>query len=177
VMISAVQLTNLRSQCGAPGNQASPRARRPRRIATILTLHQACPANQKEAGSLVRRQTVRTRAGRRSNPDHVAWAAAKDAASERQWLRLADASTDGHPADALAAYHTTIGSLKVHTGDDNYRRMVSLLLSARACHLALGTPDEFTRYVAALCAEQKRERNLMKSSTRTDSEHKAVQAI
>jgi hypothetical protein len=51
VMISAVQLTNLRSQCGAPGNQASPRARRPRRIATILTFHQACPANRKEAGS------------------------------------------------------------------------------------------------------------------------------
>jgi hypothetical protein len=70
-MISAVQLTNLRSQCGAPWNQASPRARRPRRIATILTLHQACPANRKEAGSLVRRQTVRTRAGWRSNPDEA----------------------------------------------------------------------------------------------------------
>ena len=27
----------------------------------------------------------------------AAWAAAKDAASERQWLRLADASTDSHP--------------------------------------------------------------------------------
>jgi 3-oxoacyl-[acyl-carrier protein] reductase len=58
-MISAVQLTNLRSQCGAPWNQASPRARRPRRIATILTMHQTCPANRKEAGSLVRRQAAR----------------------------------------------------------------------------------------------------------------------
>ena len=92
----------------------------------------------------------------------AAWAAAKDAASERQWLRLADASTDSHPADALAVYRTTIGSLKIHTGDDNYRRIASLLLSARACHLALGTPDEFTRYVAALRVEQKRKRNLMK---------------
>ena len=92
----------------------------------------------------------------------AAWAAAKDAASERQWLRLADASTASHPADALAVYHTTIGSLKVHTGDDNYRRIASLLLSARACHLALGTPDEFTRYLAALRVEQKRKRNLMK---------------
>jgi uncharacterized Zn finger protein len=92
----------------------------------------------------------------------AAWAAAKDAASERQWLRLADASTDSHPADALAVYRTTIGSLKVHTGDDNYRRIASLLLSARACHLALGTPDEFTRYVTALRVEQKRKRNLMK---------------
>jgi hypothetical protein len=92
----------------------------------------------------------------------AAWAAAKDAASERQWLRLADASTDSHPADALAVYRTTIGSLKVHTGDDNYRRIASLLLSARACHLALGTPDEFTRYLAALRVEQKRKRNLMR---------------
>lgn len=92
----------------------------------------------------------------------AAWAAAKNAASERQWLRLADASTDSHPADALAVYRTTIGSLKVHTGDDNYRRIAGLLLSARACHLALGTPDEFTRYVAALRVEQKRKRNLMR---------------
>jgi uncharacterized Zn finger protein len=92
----------------------------------------------------------------------AAWAAAKDAASERQWLRLADASTDSHPADALAVYRTTIGSLKVRTGDDNYQWIASLLLSARACHLALGTPDEFTRYVAALRVEQKRKRNLMK---------------
>jgi len=53
-------------------------------------------------------------------------------------------------------------SLKVQTGDDNYRRIASLLLSARACHRALGTADEFRRYVAALRAEQKRKRNLMK---------------
>jgi uncharacterized Zn finger protein len=92
----------------------------------------------------------------------AAWAAAKDAASERQWLCLADASIDSHPADALAVYRTTIGALKTQTGDDNYRRIASLLLSARACHQALGTPDEFNRYVAALRTEQKRKRNLMK---------------
>ena len=92
----------------------------------------------------------------------AAWAAAKDAASEPQWLRLADASTDSHPADALAVYRTTIGALKTQTGDDNYRRIASLLLSARACHQALGTPGEFNRYVAAVRAEQKRKRNLMK---------------
>ena len=78
------------------------------------------------------------------------------------WLRLADASADSHPAAALAVYQTTIGALKVQTGDDNYRRIASLLLSARACHRALGTADEFRRYVAALRAEQKRKRNLMK---------------
>jgi hypothetical protein len=48
-MISAVQLTNLRSLYGGPHDQASPQARRPRRIATILTFDQACPANRKEA--------------------------------------------------------------------------------------------------------------------------------
>jgi uncharacterized Zn finger protein len=92
----------------------------------------------------------------------AAWAAAKDAASERQWLCLADASIDSHPADALAVYRTTIGALKTQTGDDNYRRIASLLLSARACHQALGTPGEFNRYVEALRTEQKRKRNLMK---------------
>ena len=92
----------------------------------------------------------------------AAWAAAKDAASERQWLSLADASINSRPADALAVYGRTIGSLKAQTGDDNYRRIASLLLSARACHQVLGTADEFRRYVAALRVEQKRKRNLMK---------------
>lgn len=92
----------------------------------------------------------------------AAWAAAKDAASERQWLCLADASIASRPADALAVYRMTIGALKTQTGDDNYRRIASLLLSAQACHQALGTANEFTRYVAALRAEQKRKRNLMK---------------
>ena len=49
------------------------------------------------------------------------------------------------------------------TGDDNYRRMASLLLSARACHQALGTTDEFSAVHDRPCAaEQKRKRNLMK---------------
>ena len=92
----------------------------------------------------------------------AAWAAAKDAATEPQWLRLADASINSRPADALTVYTGTIGVLKTQTGDDNYRRIASLLLSTRACHQALGTTDEFRRYVAALRAEQKRKRNLMK---------------
>jgi uncharacterized Zn finger protein len=92
----------------------------------------------------------------------AAWAAAKDTATEPQWLRLADASIDFRPADALAIYHTTIGGLKTQTGDDIYRRIASLLLSARACHQAMGTTDEFRRYLAALRLEQKRKRSLMK---------------
>jgi hypothetical protein len=52
--------------------------------------------------------------------------------------------------------------MKTMTGDSVYRRMASLLLSARACHQALGTTDEFRRYLAVLRLNQKRKRNLMK---------------
>ncbi len=92
----------------------------------------------------------------------AAWAAAKDAASDEQWLRLADASAATRPADALALYLRAIESLKKETGDPVYRRMANLLLSARACHQALDTTEQFNRYVAALRTEQKRKRNLMK---------------
>jgi uncharacterized Zn finger protein len=92
----------------------------------------------------------------------AAWAAAKDAASEDQRLRLADASAAARPADALALYLRAVGSLKKDTGDPVYRRMASVLLSARACHQALGTTEQFSRYLAALRTEQKRKRNLMK---------------
>lgn len=92
----------------------------------------------------------------------AAWAAAKDAASDDQWLRLADASVATRPADALALYLRAIGSLKKETGDPTYRRIASLLLSARACHQALDSTEQFNRYVAALRTEQKRKRNLMK---------------
>jgi len=77
-------------------------------------------------------------------------------------LRLADASLTARPADALAAYRRAIGTLKSLTGNNVYHRMATLLLSARACHEALGTTDEFRRYVAVLRMDQKRERNLMK---------------
>lgn len=40
--------------------------------------------------------------------------------------------------------------------------MARLLLSARACHEALGTPGEFSQYLTLLRLSQKRKRNLMK---------------
>jgi uncharacterized Zn finger protein len=92
----------------------------------------------------------------------AAWAAAKDAATEDQWLRLADASAATRPADALALYLKAIEPMKTMTGDQAYRRMATLLLSARACHRALNTTDEFRRYMALLRLNQKRKRNLMK---------------
>jgi uncharacterized Zn finger protein len=92
----------------------------------------------------------------------AAWAAATDAATDAQWLRLADASAATRPADALAVYLRTVGALKKLTGNDVYQRMATLLLAARACHEALGTTTEFRRYVAVLRVDQKRKRNLMK---------------
>jgi uncharacterized Zn finger protein len=92
----------------------------------------------------------------------AAWDAAKDAASEPQWLRLADASITARPADALAVYLRAIAGLKTMTGDPVYHRMAGLLLSARACHEALGSTEKFRGYLAALRTDQKRKRNLMK---------------
>jgi uncharacterized Zn finger protein len=92
----------------------------------------------------------------------AAWAAAKEAATDAQWLRLADAVAAARPADALAVYLRAVGSLKKLTGNDVYQRMATLLLAARACHEALGTTTEFRRYVAVLRMDQKRKRNLIK---------------
>ena len=92
----------------------------------------------------------------------AAWEAAKDAASDAQWLRLADASTATRPIDALAVYMRAIAPLKSMTGDRVYHRMATLLLSARACHETLGTTDKFTRYMTVLRFDQKRKRNLIK---------------
>jgi hypothetical protein len=54
-------------------------------------------------------------------------------------------------------YLSAVQDLEISDG-----RIASILLSARACHQALGTTDEFRRYMAALRTEQKRKRNLMK---------------
>jgi uncharacterized Zn finger protein len=92
----------------------------------------------------------------------AAWAAARGAATQTQWLRLADAAAETRPAEALAVYLKAIEPLRAQTGNRIYERIASLLLSARACHQALGTVAEFERYLALFRADQKRKRNLMK---------------
>jgi len=92
----------------------------------------------------------------------AAWAVAEGVAPEQQRLRLADASIASRPADALAVYVKVIEPLTTMTGDGTYRRIAGLLLSIRACHQALGTTAEFTRYLTVLRMGQKRKRNLMK---------------
>jgi uncharacterized Zn finger protein len=92
----------------------------------------------------------------------AALTAAQDAATDDQRIRLADALAEARPADALALYLRAIEPMKTMTGDPVYRRMASLLLSARACHQALGTMGEFRRYLAVLRLNQKRKRNLMR---------------
>jgi uncharacterized Zn finger protein len=94
----------------------------------------------------------------------AAWMAAEEteATTGDQWVRLANALANTRPADALAAYLRVVESLKQLTGNDIYQRIANLLLGARACHESLGTTAEFRRYVAALRADQKRKRNLIK---------------
>ena len=91
-----------------------------------------------------------------------AWRAAEGRANERQWLALADLVRDERPADALEIYRRSIQSRTGVTGDGHYREIARLLLLARDCHRRLGTEDEFAAYLAALRANQKRKRNLMK---------------
>ncbi|KOU35243.1 SWIM zinc finger family protein [Streptomyces sp. WM6378] len=99
--------------------------------------------------------------------DHdAAWEAATSGyADGSQWLTLADLTRNDRPADALAVYLRLIGPLLTQTGDATYEHLTELLLSARACHRALGTEDAFTAYMTALRADQKRKRKL---TTRLD---------
>ncbi|MEU8777262.1 SWIM zinc finger family protein [Streptomyces sp. NPDC048606] len=91
-----------------------------------------------------------------------AWQAATDGhADRRQWLVLADRLRDRRPADALTVYRHCIEPLRRQTGVGTYEHLAELLLSARACHRALGTEAEFATYLAALRADQKRKRKLM----------------
>ncbi|MFJ9949077.1 SWIM zinc finger domain-containing protein [Kitasatospora sp. NPDC091207] len=68
----------------------------------------------------------------------------------------------GRPDEALAVYRRAIEGLKPLTGDARYREMARLLLEARACHRALGTEEEFAEDLAALKADQRRKRNLLR---------------
>jgi uncharacterized Zn finger protein len=92
----------------------------------------------------------------------AAWIAADSGATQDQRIRLADASVATRPADALTVYLRAITPLTEQTGDKVYDQMARLLLSARACHEALGTLGEFRSYLAVLRASQKRKRKLMK---------------
>lgn len=92
----------------------------------------------------------------------AAWTAATGLATADQLLRLADASAGARPADALAVYSRSVESCCQYTGDGNYARIADLLTKVRACHEELGTPHDFTAYVARLRTEQKRKRNLMR---------------
>lgn len=91
----------------------------------------------------------------------AAWTAARDIASEPQWIRLADASATSRPADALGVYIRLVEGLTQTTGDAVYRKIATYLLAVRACHEALGTMDKFRQYMVLLRMAQKRKRNLM----------------
>ncbi|MFJ9721424.1 hypothetical protein ACIRP3_01630 [Streptomyces sp. NPDC101209] len=92
----------------------------------------------------------------------AAWQAASGHADDRQLLTLADRLRDHRPTDALGVYLRLLQPLKQATGDEAYHEVARLLRSIRACHERLGTPEEFTRYLAAQRTELKRRPKLMK---------------
>jgi len=92
----------------------------------------------------------------------AAWDAAAVAASDGQWLTLADLVSEDRPADALAVYLRAIEPLRSTTGDAAYQQAAALLAKIQDCHRRLGTMPEFTAYLAWLRADQKRKRNLIK---------------
>ncbi|MFG2480681.1 SWIM zinc finger domain-containing protein [Streptomyces fagopyri] len=93
----------------------------------------------------------------------AAWRAADETrAHDRQWLALADRARAARPADALGVYLRLAEALTKQTGNAVYEQLTGLLLSMRDCHDRLGTDGEFTVYLAALRAGQKRKRNLMR---------------
>ncbi|WP_037851860.1 SWIM zinc finger family protein [Streptomyces sp. NRRL S-340] len=93
----------------------------------------------------------------------AAWRAATEfGAHDAQWRTLADRTRATHPAEALSVYLRLAEPLTHQTGNRAYEELVALLLGIRACHHHLGTPDDFTAYVTALRATQKRKRNLMR---------------
>ncbi|MBU3862902.1 hypothetical protein KN815_01900 [Streptomyces sp. 4503] len=93
----------------------------------------------------------------------AAWhAATETGAHDQQWLTLADQARAARPADALGVYRRLAEALTKQTGNAIYEQLTSLLLSIRDCHRRLGTQDEFTTYLTALRADQKRKRNLMR---------------
>jgi hypothetical protein len=73
--------------------------------------------------------------------------------------RLADASVAARPADALRVYLDAVGPPTAQTGEEAYRQIARLLLSARDCHERLGTSSEFEGYLAGLRTSQRRKRS------------------
>ncbi|MEU1801379.1 hypothetical protein [Streptomyces sp. NPDC019937] len=132
------------------------------------------PAEREGALALLRADAGRRQQGWNGGPVLVdallddkdvdaAWEAATETdADDRQWLTLADQARPTRPADALGVYLRLIDPLTKQTGNAVYEELVSLMLSIRDCHRRLGTQDEFTTYLTALRADQKRKRNLMR---------------
>jgi tetratricopeptide (TPR) repeat protein len=92
----------------------------------------------------------------------AAWDAAAGVASDRQWLTLADLISSDRPTDALPVYLRAIEPLRFQTGDPVYQQVAALLSKIQYCHQQLGTAPGFAAYLAALRADQKRKRNLIK---------------
>lgn len=66
------------------------------------------------------------------------------------------------PERRQPVYLRAIEPLRSQTGDPVYQQVTALLSKIQYCHQQLGTAAEFAAYLAALRADQKRKRNLIK---------------
>ncbi|UZJ33824.1 hypothetical protein [Streptomyces endophytica] len=66
-------------------------------------------------------------------------------------------------ADALGIYRRLADSLQQQTGNPICEQLTGLLLGMRDGHRCLGTEAEFTAFLTALRAGQRRERNLLRT--------------
>jgi uncharacterized Zn finger protein len=78
------------------------------------------------------------------------------------WEELAQQRAEAHPEDAITAYQRVLQTLLTQTGEQTYDRIVGLLSAMRPLLIRVGRGNAFTEYVAAICKEQRRKRNLMR---------------
>ena len=94
----------------------------------------------------------------------AAWQAAPGHATEGQLRTIADRMRDYRPAVALTIYLGMLGEdVKQSTDVGICRDSARVLRSIRVCHEQLGTPEEFSRYLAELRAEFKKNKTLMRT--------------
>jgi uncharacterized Zn finger protein len=92
-----------------------------------------------------------------------AWAEATTGGCRRdQWLELARRREDARPEDAIPLWREEVSREIAVMSNPSYANAVALIERIGRLMTAAGRGDEFAPYVAALAAEHKRKRNLMK---------------
>ncbi|HET8662660.1 MAG TPA: SWIM zinc finger family protein [Micromonosporaceae bacterium] len=95
----------------------------------------------------------------------AAWAAAHEhAATDPQWLRLAEARGSTHPQDAIPVYQRIIEKKVEARNNQSYAEAADLAVRVKALYATLDEPDasgQVTAYLARLRAAHKPKRNFI----------------